>query len=305
MTRPAPVAVATRNPGPGWGYQFLRLLDRVVPETIYRPARAFGTAVAVVGMRAQRRASREYLRAVLGREPSRGEVFRHFFAFEETLMLRLRVANGRPYPCRFAPDAEDFRTWYEQGGPILLGTFHVGVSDLLGFQLGEHHEQVYIVRQRVGNSHDTERLSARFGSGLRFIWINQPSEMIFALKNAAATNAPIALQCDRIDFAAKTEAFEFLGARRLFPFTIYHLAFIFGRSVIFSVGLPDGDNSVLHASPRFQPHEGESRADALSRAREHFQAFLRQLEDLLRADPFLWFNFLPLNPSVAPAQGRA
>jgi hypothetical protein len=182
-----------RNPGPGWGYQFLRITDRVLPEAVFRPLRAIGTGIAMLAMRAQRRHSRDYLRVMLGREPAATDVFRHFFAFEEMLMLRLRVANGRRYPCEFAPGADAFRAWYEAGGPVFLGTFHLGVSDLLGFQLGGMGRgQIYLVRQRVGNSHDTERLAARFGA-VRFVWVNEPSEMLFALKEAAASDAAIAL----------------------------------------------------------------------------------------------------------------
>jgi len=121
-------------------------------------------------------------------------------------------------------------------------------------------------------------------------------------EEAAATRAAIALQCDRTEFAARTEEFEFLGARRRFPFTIYHLALIFERPVLLSVGLPDGPaGAVLHASPRFDPRPGESRSEALQRARVHFQAFLRQLEELLFQRPYLWFNFTPLNaPAAVP-----
>jgi predicted LPLAT superfamily acyltransferase len=293
---------APRNPGPNWGYRFLRIADRVAPEWLYRPCRALGTLIALAGMPVQRWHSREYLAVALGRRPRFREVFRHFFAFEEALMTKLRVINGRPHRTVYAPGADDFRAWLERGGPALLGTFHFGVSDLLGCQIGGYaHQHVYVVRQRVGNSHDTDKLAERFGGRLHFLWVNEPGELLFALKDAAATPAAIALQCDRVEFSARTEAFEFLGARRLFPFTIYHLALIFGRPVLFAVGVPESPElATLHASPRFDPIPGESRAAALARARAHFQAFLRQVEALLRRDPYLWFNFTPLNP-VVPA----
>ena len=293
-----------RNPGPSWGYRFLRTADRVAPEWLYRPCRALGTLIAMVNMPAQRRHSREYLAVALGRKPRFREVFRHFFAFEEALMTKLRVINGRPHRTVYAPGADDFRAWLERGGPALLGTFHFGVSDLQGCQIGGYrHQEVYVVRQRVGNSHDTDALAERFGGRLHFLWINEPGEMLFALKDAAATPAAIAMQCDRVEFAARTEAFEFLGARRLFPFTIYHLALIFGRPVLLSVGVPENsDLATLHASPRFEPIPGEPREAALARAREHFQGFLRQVEVLLLRDPYLWFNFTPLNPVALTAQ---
>ena len=292
-----------RNPGPSWGYRFLRTADRVLPECLYRPLRRIGTLIALANMPAQRRHSRAYLATILGRPPRFREVFRHFFAFEEALMTKLRVINGRPHRTVYAPGSDDFRAWLEGGGPVLLGTFHFGVSDLQGCQIGSYDNlEVYVVRQRVGNSHDTDKLAERFGGRLHFLWVNEPGEMLFALKDAAATPAAIAMQCDRVEFAARTEAFEFLGARRLFPFTIYHLALIFGRPVLLSVGVPENpDLATLHASPRFDPIPGEPREAALVRARAHFQSFLAQVEALLRRDPYLWFNFTPLNPVAARA----
>lgn len=222
-------------------------------------------------------------------------------------MLRLRLANGRLVPCDYAPDAAAFVDWIARGGPMLLGTMHVGLSDMLGYQLGGFAPgPVHIVRERVGNSHDTDALGARFGEHVRFIWVNEQTDLLFAIKEAASADSVIALQCDRIEHSSRNEAFEFLGARRLFPFTIYHLALIFQRPVILCVGVAcEKSGSRLHASPRFERRPGETKADALARAREHFQDFLRLLESLLRDDPYCWFNFLPLNPPAAASPPSA
>lgn len=186
--------------------------------------------------------------------------------------------------------------------PLLIGTFHVGASDLTGFLLNRYMKHpTYLVRQRVENSHDTDQLAARLGNRLQFVWVNNADDIIFALKDAAAGPAAIALQCDRVGFSARTESFEFLGAKRLFPVTIYYLALIFGRSVILSVGMPTATGAELFASPLFAPQPGESRAAMMVRAREHFQDFLRHLETLLREKPYQWFNFTPLNPTATPA----
>ena len=291
-----------RNPGPSWGYRFLRGADRVLPEFVFRPCRAIGTAIAMTAMKEQRRHSRDYLSLVLRRRAGLREVFRHFFAFEEALMLRLRILNGKAVPCHYAPGSDAFLEWMEKGGPVLLGTLHVGVSDTLGFQIGSvHKREIHIVRQQVTNSHDTEAMQAIFGAYVHFIWVNERDSMLIALKEAAASGHAIALQCDRLDHSARSEAFDFLGGRRLFPFTIYHLAVIFGRPVILSVGttLPGGE-SVLHASPRFEIVECEPREEALARGRAHFQAFLNVVEEILRKDPYLWFNFIAMNPLILP-----
>lgn len=298
-TPPAP----PRNPGPSWGYRFLRACDRLVPEFLFRPARAAGTWIALLNMPAQRRNSRAYLRLALGREPSRREVFRHFFAFEEVLMLKLRVANGRPHRGVLAGGSSDFRNFLGSREPALLGTFHVGHSDLVGFILGgQEKRRVSMIRQRVGNSHDTDKLGELFGRWISFIWVNEGENLLFALKEAVSAGDSIALKCDRLEFSARTEAFRFLGARRLFPFTIYHLALIFNLPVLLTVGVPGGPGeSVVHSTPRWLPDPALRRDQNLALAREHFQGFVSQVETLLRANPYWWFNFTGMNPEVAAA----
>ena len=313
MTAPALPAAAnaaatdhaprTRNPGPSWGYGFLRLADRIVPEFLYRPARAFGTWIAFLNMPVQRRHSRNYLRVVLEREPTGREVFRHFFAFQESLMLKLRVANGRPHRGVLAGDATDFHRLLQTDEPAFLGSFHIGNSDLTGFLFGgQEKRRVALVRQRVGNSQDTDRLGDRFADWVSFIWVNEADNLLFALKDAIAAGNSIAIKCDRLEFSAKQESFQFLGARRLFPFTIYHLALIFQRPVLLSVGVPGAPGeTIVHNSPAWRSDPALKREQNLARAHEHFQAFLVHIERLLRAHPYWWFNFIELNPEITGA----
>lgn len=286
-----------RNPGPGWGWRFLRGCDAVLPEFVFRLLRWLGTWVALAAMPSQRAGSRAYLTVALGRAPSLREVFRHFFAFTEFMVLRLRVADNRPHRGELAPDADGLRALAISKQQALLGTFHVGHSDLTGFLLGSHEgTRVFMIRQRVGNSHDTDVLGARFAEWVSFIWVNEADHLLFALKEAIASGGTVAMKCDRLGFSSKTEAFQFLGARRVFPFTIYHLALIFRLPVVLCVGVSGGPRlSVVHSTPLFVPDDGGKEAN-LARARVHFQDFLARVEALLRRDPFVWFNFGPLNP---------
>jgi len=285
-----------RNPGPSWGFQAVRHCGRLLPEAVFAPLRSAGTWVAVLAMPGQRAQSRAYLRVVLGREPRLRDVHRHFLAVCEALVLRLRVADGLPHRCVLAPGCEEFGAWLASGKPAFLGTFHIGNSDLTGFMLaGQARRKVHLVRLRVGNSHDTDALAARFGELLRFVWVNEPSEMLFALKEAGLSGDTVALQCDRPDHSSRNESFEFLGGQRRFPFTIYHLALIFDRPVILTFGTPSapGESAVV-ASPVFEPLKGEDRRRALVRARAHFQDFLRNVDAYLRDNPYQWLNFQPL-----------
>jgi predicted LPLAT superfamily acyltransferase len=289
-----------RNPGPSWGFRFMRACDRFVPEFIFRPVREIGTWFAVAGMTEQRRHSREYLRAVFGREPTLLEVVRHFSFFTEMLMLKLRVANGRPHRGELAPGSDDFRRLVESREDALLGTFHFGHSDLVGFLFGgQEKRRVSMVRQRVGNSHDVDKLGELYGRWVNFIWVNEGENLLFVLKDALTAGGSIALKCDRLEFSARSEAFGFLGKRRLFPFTIYYLSLIFGRPVLLSVAVPGAPGeSLIHSIPLWSPDPRLSRAANLASARLHFQSFLDLVESLIRQNPYWWLNFLELNPEA-------
>ncbi len=290
-----------RNPGPAWGFWFLQHADRWLPRRLFRAGLMLGTWVALAFMGAQRRHSREYLALVLDRPPRLVEVWRHFLAFADSLMVRLRVARGVPHSCRLDPaHGPAFDALVDSGRPALFGTFHFGNSDLLGFLLGGRGCRLAMIRQQVGNSDDTRWLGRLLGPWVSFIWVNDPARVPFALKEAVEAGRSLALQCDRLEFSTKVEPFRFLGGTRLFPVTIYHLALLFDRPVVFCVGVPASEAATLVvASPVFIP-DGGGRDANLGRARVHFQGVLAQLETLVRQHPLLWFNFLPLNPEPGP-----
>jgi predicted LPLAT superfamily acyltransferase len=288
-----------RNPGPSWGYGFLVWAERWWPRWFFRPMLMAGTWVGLAFMPAQRAHSRAYLTIVLGRPARLVEVWRHFFAFANSLMLDLRAGRGVSVRCTLEPEnAVAFETLVRSDQPALFGTFHFGGSDLLGYLLSERGRHVSILRQRVGNSDDTRLLGQRFAGRVSFLWVNDPANLLFDLKAAIESGDSLALKCDRLDFSAKSEPFYFLGARRMFPFTIYHLAMLFHQPVVFCTAVPDDakDELRVFASPVFAPDPAAGREANTQAARAHFQAVLTQLEILVRRHPFLWFNFLPLNP---------
>ena len=296
-------APAPRNPGPTWGYGFMLGLERWSPRWFFRAALMAGTWVGLAFMPRQRAHSRAYLAVVLGRPARLVEVWRHFFAFANYLMLKLRAGRGAPVTCTVDPAHEaELAALLRTGRPAFFGSFHFGGSDLLGYLLSDLGRRVTILRMRVGNSPDTRLLAERFGGQVSVLWINDPANLLFDLKAAIEAGESLALKCDRLELSAKTAPFRFLGATRLFPFTIYHLAILFDRPVVFCTAVPaDGADTLrVFSSPVFTPDPAADRPVNTAAAHRHFQAVLTQLETLVRDHPFLWFNFLPLNP-VAPA----
>ena len=284
----------------GWSNACLRAADRVLPRRLFAALAGLGVWVAVLVLWRPRLKSRRYLAAILGRAPTPREIWRHYMEFTAVHLARLRVAGGRTHHCRPLPDCEAFTALMASGRPALLGTFHIGSSDLLGFFLGRFRRHVYMIRYRMGDPHFLRRLVDRCSAWVTFIWVNEKENLLFALKQAVESGGSIAMKCDRVGYSAKLEAFEFLGARRWFPFTIYHLGIMFDRPVTFCVSLPAGpDESVVHGFPVFEP-DGSAREENLRRARLHFQGVLTGVETLLRANPYQWFNFDDLNPVAPP-----
>jgi len=294
-------ATLPRNPGPSWGYGFLLWAERWWPRWLFQPVLMAGTWVALGFMPVQRAHSRAYLAVVLGRPARLLEVWRHFFVQADFLVLELRVGRGVPVRCTLEPEnAAAFEALVRSDRPALFGSFHFGGSDLLGYLLGERGRRVSILRLQVGNSAETRLLGERFRSQVSFLWINDPVNLLFELKAALEAGHSLAMKCDRLEFSAKSEPFHFLGARRQFPFTIYHLAILFDRPVVFCLAMPDTVKAELRvfASPVFIPDPAAGRAANTAAARRHFQGVLAQLDTLVRQHPFHWFNFLPLNPEV-------
>lgn len=293
---------ARRNPGPSWGYRFLTLLDQLLPYVVMRELLRFGTLFALPLMPAQRHASREYLSILQGKPVSLRRIHRHFTAFTFSLWAKLRTGRGIAHSFRLGSGSATahFETFARSGEPALFGTMHIGNSDLMGCYLSDFDRRISMVRLKVANSHDIEQLSARFAGAVDFIWVNRPDELLFALKRALDEGASLALQCDRIEHSTRREIFSFLGQRRPFPFTIYHLAFFYRRPVVFSFGLAAGrDRTEVHHSRILRIGENESKSDYLARARDHFQEVLELVESLLQEAPDQWFNFEPLNPEVS------
>jgi predicted LPLAT superfamily acyltransferase len=295
-------ATLRRNPGPSWGYGFLLWAERYWPRWFFRPVLMAGTWVALPLMPVQRAHSRAYLTLVLGRPARLVEIWRHFFSFTDSLMANLRAGRGVAMPRRLLPESSAaFDALIASGRPALFGSFHFGWSDLLGYLLSDRGRHVTILRLQVENSTDTRLLGQRYGGKVTFLWVNDPTHLVFDLKAALEAGESLALKCDRVEFSARNEPFHFLGARRLFPFTIYSLALLFDRPVVFCLARPDatGEGMEITSSPVFTPDSSADRATNTEAARRHFQGVLAQLEAEIRRDPYLWFNFLPFNPEVS------
>jgi predicted LPLAT superfamily acyltransferase len=290
-----------RNPGPAGGYHLLVIFHRILPKFLFNFLVGMGSLIAMSGMRPQRKSSRRYLRIVLGREPTLRDVWRHFYAFAQTLVFRLEVGSSKD-PKLHLPhwQGDAFMTLVRSHAQIFYGTFHIGCADLLGYELSEGFCPVYMIRLKKANSHDTERFERSY-QGVKFLWANDPQSVLFGIHKAIGEGASITMQCDRADYASRNEEFEFFGEKRPFPITIYHLSAIYKMPVAFCFAIYNGRHVETYAPKPFQPVG--TKKEILQAGREHFQEVLRLVEQLLKDNPYQWFNFDEKEPG--PTDGKA
>lgn len=280
---------------------------RVLPAPVQDVLAWIGTHIAFSLMPQRRRWSRQYLETVLDRPVSAVDIWRHFHAFTQTLLAKVRSGLGQRVDvvCEGA-DRQTADVLFV-GAPLIVGTFHVGASDLLGFSICTTGRRVRMVRMQVDNSADLDRLIKVHGDAVGIIWVNNTHEMLLSLRDALESDATVAIQCDRSEGVENGESFRFLGADRLFRVSIYRLARLFNRRVIFCVAVPDGSYRRFRvlAHPGFDG-SGLNNAEFRAAAHSHFQDALNWLESILREHPLQWFNFLPLNPVARPVtkEGR-
>lgn len=289
-----------RNPGPSWGYRFLQWAVKWVPDGIFRFGLRVGAVVGWSFMPDARKHSRDYWKVLTGKQMSLRQQWQHFGDFAETLVVKLSLVHGHRPAFHMVNNGfeEEFMALCRSKEPALFGSFHFGEADLMGSVLSEFDRRIAMIRLRVGNSEDIRAIEKTFGDAVDFIWINQPEEMLFALKSAMENGCSIAMHCDRVQYGSRRESFEFLGKERWFPITIYHLAIMFQRPVVFAFAARRDERGSIPvvATPVFRPLA--SKVDSLCLAKNHFQKVLNTLEELMREDPFLWFNFEPLNEEV-------
>lgn len=288
-----------RNPGPSWGYAFMLGLHRLTPWPVMLVCLRIGSFFAMCGMPEERRYSKRFLANVLGRPTTWRDSWKHFTTFSEFLIRRFDCAGGRePQFESEGGSMERLRELTANKRQALHGTFHFGNSDLMGFWLSDFDVSLKMLRYQVGNSNDLKWLEARYGDSVGFLWVNQPEDLLFQLKDAVDSGHSIALKCDRVEHSSKREVFEFLGERRLFPFTVYHLSILFDLPVLFSFGVAVEQNVTrIYSSSIFYP-TGANKREKMTAARAHFQETLHLLERLVREYPYQWFNFFESSPVV-------
>jgi len=265
---------------------------------------------------AERRASRAYLRRVLGRRPTLLDVARHVHCFASTILDRPLLLTGRLD--RFdihVHGVESLQAYVRQGRGVLLLGAHLGSFEVLrviGEQRPELRMAVLLERgQNPAMTQLLEELNPRLAATVIDAGLPGP-ELMLRIKEAAEQGALIGLLGDRRRPGEPGLPATFLGETAWFPVAPYQIAAVLQLPVCLCFGLYAGGNRYeLHFEP-FAKRIGLPRGDRRSALQACVQRYAGRLEHHARNVPWNWFNFydfwiddapsLPARRAVVPAR---
>ncbi|MGH8752043.1 MAG: acyl-CoA synthetase [Burkholderiales bacterium] len=234
-----------------------------------------------------RRASRDYLRRVLGRAALWREVFRHYLTFASIIHDRVYLLSGRQqYFDLKIHGLQALQAARAQGaGCILLGS-HLGSFEILrAHGMLEKKLPINVLMHEDNASKINRALHALHPEiAARIIAPGQPQTLL-RVKECLERGELVGMLGDRIFHSEKTLSCRFLGTPAVFPQGPLLLASILHTPVVLFFGLYRGGK-------RYDIHfEALDASGAESHPRAQLERYVQRLEHYCRLAPYNWFNF--------------
>jgi len=246
---------------------------------------------------AARRASRGYLRRVLGREPRFAELLQHFYNFAACTVDRLLILSGRDRQLKVQVQLpEDVAQVVRGGTGCLMLVSHLGSFEVLR-QLGQsgHDMPLRIVLDRSQGPLLTgllERINPRFAASIIDAGKRGP-ELVLALREALDQGCSIGIMADRVHADEAAIDVRFLGGTARLPAAPWILASVLHVPVIAAYGIYRGGGDYDACFELLSAGISATRAERQPVIRACAQRYAERLEQRVRAAPYNWFNFYP------------
>jgi predicted LPLAT superfamily acyltransferase len=294
-----------RESGSFASLQFARAVFRTLGLPVLALLLYPAAAYFFVRRREARRASLAYLkalwnvpagRAVLGREPGWGNVFRHLHEFGTHLVDRMVLWGSGFDKLHFEHEGSEhlFELARRRQGAIMLGA-HVGSFDMMRVLAGSGGLTVNVL---MFTDH-AERINTFFeqldpGSRVRVIHVDPGSiRTAFEIKACIERGELVGVMADRIDPGGRERTLEtsFLGRPARFPLSPYLLAGALGCPVLSSLCVRTGAQRYRVEVRPLLPARDVADSDREDQARALLEAYVHGLEDACARAPYQWFNF--------------
>lgn len=243
----------------------------------------------------ERRASRDYLRRVLGHQVGALDVARHIHTFAATILDRVFLLAGRMNLFDIQPrGTEQLLALLDQGRGVLVFGSHLGSFDALRALARQRPGlKLRVLLDRSHNAAITDllaELDPTLAAGIIDAGQDGPS-IVLAIQQALEEGAMVSLLVDRVRPGDASMAAPLLDADVPFPTAPWLLAGVLKAPVMLAFGLYRGRNRY---ELLFEPFEETvdipraRRAEVLSAL---IHRYAGRLEHHLRSAPYNWFNF--------------
>lgn len=258
---------------------------------------------------AARAASRDYLKRVLGHEPSVLDGFRHVHAFASVTLDRLYLLNDRHDLFRFEVFGRDVVRQAKDGGARgRRGAFVIG-AHLGSFEAvraaghGEDDLKVSMVMYEENARYLNGVLAAINPALAQSIIPLGRVDSMLQVKRALDDGALVGMLADRMlaeeEGSNAVREVALLGGRVSIPVGPFRLAAMLRRPVVFIVGLYLGGNRyeihyeelVDFSAPDVDAAATDRRAAMEAAIDDAMRRYAQRLEHYCRRAPHNWFNF--------------
>ncbi|HET9122216.1 MAG TPA: hypothetical protein VFN52_01805, partial [Acidiferrobacteraceae bacterium] len=282
-----------------WLLWFMARFSRICGRRVSRVLLYVATWYFLLTGGAARRASRNYLRRVLGREPAVADLFAHFWSFSSTVHDRIYLLGGRW-------DLFDVRIHNQDlmdaavargSGAFLIGA-HLGSFEVLR-AAGRSNAGLRIVMAMYEDN--ARKLNAALAminadAGQDIVPLGHPESMM-AVGEQLAAGAVVGMLADRFLSEGSGSCRRFLGDMAQWPDGPFRMAAVLRQPVLFMAGLYLGGNRY---ELRFERLADFSRAQTLAErealTEQAMQRYVALLEENCRYAPYNWFNFFEFWP---------
>ena len=270
----------------------MRLIAWITQHCGYGAGRALLHPIClyfIVFSRAARRASKHYLRRVLGRPPRWRDVYRHYHTFASTILDRVLLLTGRSADFDLRVNGPDVvaQALAPGRGLLLLGA-HLGSFELCRIAGADRAGFIVNVVMHEANA-DKISTWMRETSPERAPNVIAPGrpETMLRIRDALARGEIVAMLGDRPIGRTATQRVRFLDATAQVPTGPLRLALALDVPVVLFFGLYRAPRCYDLFFERMQTGTG----DAQARLTPLVEAFVARVEAHTRSAPYNWFNF--------------
>lgn len=283
--------------------RFIRWLALHVSEGAARLCLYPITAYFLIVRRAERRASRNYLRRVLGREPSLRDVARHIHTFATTILDRVFLLTGRFNTARVRVHGQDLlRATLRDGRGMLLFGSHFGSFEAVR-AVGMAHEniQLRILMDYQHNARLTEMLDSlnpRARDSMIDAGAAHSTSTLLQIHETLQQGGLVGILADRVRGQEHALPCTLLGRRAMLPSSPLRIAATLKCPVMLIFGVLRPDNTYdVYFEPFADVIDLGPRAQREQQLQLWLDRYAQQLERRVLDAPYNWFNFYEFWPS--------